>query len=162
METDPSAEEVDVDDLGVDTDGADTDIESQELEEQDFTSDMLEDGSDEIDAFGDHGELPDGGEDIIPEDAGDLPDSQEFETMLDEHAQDLAGESEIFDNEDLGDYEDYGDFDYLNDAELDAEEADSLTDADVSPDSMAEDIGEIAEEVGEIAEEGEAIIAALL
>ena len=37
-----------------------------------------------------------------------------------------------------------------------------MTDADVSPDSMAEDIGEIAEEVGEIAEEGEAIIAALL
>lgn len=54
------------------------------------------------------------------------------------------------------------DFDYLDDVELEADEADSLTDADVSPDSMAEDIGEIAEEVGEIAEEGEAIIAALL
>ena len=162
METDPSAEDFDVDELSVDSDGADPEMESQDLEEQDFTNDMLEDGSDEIDALGDSGEPLEGGEDMIPEDVGDLPDSQEFETMLDEHAQDLAGESEIFDNEDLGDYEDLGDFDYLEDAELDADEADSLTDADVSPDSMAEDIGEIAEEAGELAEEGEAIIAALL
>ena len=39
---------------------------------------------------------------------------------------------------------------------------DALNDAEVSPDSMAEEIGEIAEEIGELAEEGEAIIAALL
>ena len=37
-----------------------------------------------------------------------------------------------------------------------------VTDAEVSPDSGAEDIGEIVEEIGEVAEEAEAIIAALL
>ena len=82
--------------------------------------------------------------------------------MLDEGAKDLAGEDVTFDNEELGDYEDMGDFDYLDDVELEADEADALSDTDVSPDSMAEDIGEIAEEAAEIAEEGEAIIAALM
>ena len=37
-----------------------------------------------------------------------------------------------------------------------------MTDVEVSPDSMAQEVGEVAEEIGEIAEEGEAIIAALL
>lgn len=53
-----------------------------------------------------------------------------------------------------------GDFDYLDD--VDGEDMDALSDADLSPVSMAEDIGEIAEEAAELAEEGEAIIAALL
>ena len=81
---------------------------------------------------------------------------------MDEGASDLASEDLTFDNEDLGDYEDMGDFDYLEDADVDAEEVDALSDAEVSPDSAAEDIGEIAEEVAEVAEEGEALIAALL
>ena len=42
------------------------------------------------------------------------------------------------------------------------EEMEDVTDAEVSPDSGAEDIGEIVEEIGEVAEEAEAIIAALL
>lgn len=163
METDPSEDSFDnTAESDIPETGDDYDIESQDLEERDFTSDMLEDGSEEIDALSDGDNFSDLGEDTIPEDYSDLPDSQEFESMLDEGAKDLAGEDYTFDNEDLGDYEDMGDFDYLDDVELDADEADSLTDADVSPDSMAEDIGEIAEEVGEIAEEGEAIIAALL
>ena len=162
METDPVEDSFDAADTDIPETGDDYDIESQDLEERDFTSNMLEDGSEEIDALSDAENFSDIGEDTIPEDYSDLPDAQEFESMLDEGAQDLAGEDYTFDNEDLGDYEDMGDFDYLDDVELDAEEANALTDADVSPDSMAEDIGEIAEEAAEIAEEGEAIIAALL
>ena len=52
--------------------------------------------------------------------------------------------------------------DYLEEADVDAEEMEDVTDAEVSPDSGAEDIGEIVEEIGEVAEEAEAIIAALL
>lgn len=161
METDPSdevpeeasAETGELEDL----DGPD----SEELEERDFNSDMLENGTEEIDAVSD-AEIAEPMEDVIPDDYSDIPDSQEFESLMDEGASDLAGEDLTFDNEDLGDYEDMGDFEYLEDADVDPEEVDALSDAEVSPDSAAEDIGEIAEEVAEIAEEGEAIIAALL
>jgi len=61
---------------------------------------MLEDGSEEIDALSDGDNFSDMGEDTIPEDYSDLPDSQEFESMLDEGAKDLAGEDYTFDNED--------------------------------------------------------------
>ena len=97
-----------------------------------------------------------------PEEDVEPPDSQEFENMLDEAAEGFADEDVSFDNEDLGDYEDMGDFDYLEEADVDAEEMEDVTDAEVSPDSGAEDIGEIVEEIGEVAEEAEAIIAALL
>ena len=98
----------------------------------------------------------------MPEEDVEPPDSQEFENMLDEAAEGFADEDVSFDNEDLGDYEDMGDFDYLEEADVDAEEMEDVSDAEVSPDSSAEDIGEIVEEIGEVAEEAEAIIAALL
>ena len=53
-------------------------------------------------------------------------------------------------------------FDYLDEADVEPEEMDAVEDAEVSPDSIAEEIGEAAEEAGEIAEEAESIIAALL
>ena len=81
---------------------------------------------------------------------------------MDQSAESLADEEPGLDRNDGGDYEDKGDFDYLDEVDVDAEEIENMTDSDLSPDSMGEEIGEIAEEVGEIAEEGEAIIAALL
>lgn len=106
METDPSEDSFDTAESDIPDTGDDYDIESQDLEKRDFTSDMLEDGSEEIDALSDGDNFSDMGEDTIPEDYSDLPDSQEFESMLDEGAKDLAGEDYTFDNEDLGDYED--------------------------------------------------------
>ena len=82
--------------------------------------------------------------------------------MLDSSAEELSGENITYDREDLGDYEDMGDFDYLQESDIELSEPEDPTDAEFSPDSAAEDIGEMAEEIGEAAEEGEAIIAALL
>ncbi len=136
--------------------------ESEEKDYADFNKDMLEDGSDEIEIT-DNVEMPDNSDiDMYPENEDDIPDPQEFEDMLDSSAEELSGENITYGREDLGDYEDMGDFDYLQESDIELSEPEDPTDAEFSPDSAAEDIGEIAEEIGEAAEEGEAIIAALL
>ena len=136
--------------------------ESEEKDDADFNKDMLEDGSDEIEIT-DNGEMPDDGDiDIYPENEYDIPDPQEFEDMLDSSAEELSGESITYDREELEDYEDMGDFDYSQESDIELSELEDPTDAEFSPDSAAEDIGEMAEEIDEAAEEGEAIIAALL
>lgn len=148
--------------VDVDEATGESDIESEDLEEADFNNDMLEEDIEDMDGMGESEAEMESGEDIVPEDVVEVPDAQEFENMMDQSAESLADEEPGLERNDGGDYEDQGDFDYLDEVDVDAEEMENMTDSDLSPDNMGEDIGEIAEEVGEVAEEGEAIIAALL
>ena len=132
------------------------------MEEAEFNSDMLEDGINEMDSDGESEFNAEDGQDIVPDDSGEIPDAQDFETMLDRGAENLAGEDSVGDYEDLGDYEDIGDFDYMDNADIDAADMEEMVDSEFSPDSVGSDVGEIAEEVGEMTEEAESIIAAIL